>query len=404
MKKKMKMKKMIIILILVLCLPGCAYASTVSHTNTTPIQTKEPIKQEAKQETEEQKVEETTIEPNPVPPAEIRLFAAGDNLIHSMVIKAGLKEDGTYDYHSMYKEVSDYIKQADVRVINQETVLINDPEKYSGYPTFGSPKEIGDAVIGAGFNVVTQATNHAYDKKEEGILDSIAYWENHEIPVLGIHDSMEDAEEIYVFEKNGIKISMLNYTYGLNGFILPDGKEYLVDDLNDTEKIMQDIEKAKTVSDFVIVFPHWGTEYTLKETENQQKTAQMLADSGADLIIGCHPHVIEPLKDITASDGRIVPVFYSLGNFISNQDEVPRMLGAIADVTLEKKDGKVNVKSAKMVPIVTHIESYSKDFKVYLLENYTEELAATHRMRRIKGQAMSVEKLWEIWNQVTEGK
>lgn len=322
---------------------------------------------------------------------ELNLVAAGDNLIHSMVIKAG-KDGNTYDYNYMYDNIRDYIKSFDVAILNQETVLINDESKYSGYPCFGSPTEIGDAVINAGFDIITQATNHAYDKKEEGILDSISFWEQNNIPVLGIHKNPN--ENVFIYENGHFRIAMLNYTYGLNGFVLPSGKEYLVDTLYDKEKIIDDLNYAKNNSDFIIVFPHWGTEYTLTETTEQENWASFFAENGADLIIGAHPHVIEPLKIITTSSGKEVPVYYSLGNFISNQDEATRMLGALAEVTLVYDNGTVYVKSYKATPIVTHITKGQKSFETFLLEDYSDDLASTHKL------SLSLDKLWSIWNKV----
>lgn len=327
---------------------------------------------------------------------EISLVSAGDNLIHSMVIKSGIKD--TYDYNYMYENIKDYINKFDIKVLNQETVLINDKNKCSGYPTFGSPIEIGEAVINTGFNVITQATNHAYDKKEEGITDSINFWEKNNIPILGIHNNPDD--NVFIYETENTKIAMLNYTYSLNGFSLPDDKKYLVDSLYDNEKILNDLKYAKENADFVIVFPHWGVEYTHKETEEQIKIANMLAENGADLIIGAHPHVVEPVKIIKTSDNRKVPCYYSLGNFISNQDEIPRMLGALAEVKIINDNGNVYIKEYEITPIVTYIESYSKEFRVYLLSDYTEEINNTHRMKRIRN--MSIDDINEIWNNIIE--
>lgn len=329
---------------------------------------------------------------------EISIVAAGDNLIHSTVYKAkdqnpGM-EEAPYDY--IYENISEYISTFDIRVLNQETVLINDESKYSGYPTFGSPVQIGEAAANAGFNLITQATNHAYDKKEQGIIDSINFWQSKEIPVLGIHDSKEDADNIYIWEGEYTKIAFLNYTYGLNGFVLPEGKEYLCDTLYDEQKVVDDIKRAKELADVVIVFPHWGTEYTHKETKQQTRLAQLIADSGADVIIGCHPHVVEPMKTITAADGRRVPVFYSLGNFISGQTEVNRNLGAFAEVYIRNVDGEITIET-NMIPVVTHRE---RGFvQAWLLGDYSDDMAKKHRLRN---KGLTEEKLWDIWNDVTK--
>ena len=333
-------------------------------------------------------------------PTKVSIIAVGDNLIHEGVYKSGKLPDGTYSFDYMYENVKDFISDKDIKVINQETVLVENPSSYSGYPCFGSPLAIGDAVRNVGFNVVTQATNHAYDKRETGILNSINYWKNFEdITYLGIHDSMEDYTNYRVIEKNGIKIGLLNYTYGLNGFKLPNDKQYLVDTLYDKNKIESDIKTLKTMSDFVIVFPHWGVEYTLKQVKDQENMAKFMADSGADLIIGAHPHVIEPLEYITSIDGRVVPCYYSLGNFISAQSEPERMLGAMAYVELEKDaNGKVVISKSIAIPVVTHIEGGK--YYSYYLKDYTNDLCAKHRLK-LKGKSnMNIDYLEKTWNQV----
>lgn len=394
------MKKLLCLLFIMTLLTGCSNNIEAS----TNVSTSENIVKENITTSEIVKHPQVTVEKiseniKPVEEKiyeEISLVSAGDNLIHSMVIKSGITD--VYDYNYMYENIKDYINTFDIKVINQETVLINDKNKCSGYPTFGSPIEIGEAVINTGFNVITQATNHAYDKKEEGITDSINFWEKNNIPILGIHNNPDD--NVFIYETENTKIAMLNYTYSLNGFSLPDDKKYLVDSLYDNEKILNDLKYAKENADFVIVFPHWGVEYTHKETEEQIKIANMLAENGADLIIGAHPHVVEPVKIIKTSDNRKVPCYYSLGNFISNQDEIPRMLGALAEVKIINDNGNVYIKEYEITPIVTYIESYSKEFRVYLLSDYTEEINNTHRMKRIRN--MSIDDINEIWNNIIE--
>lgn len=327
----------------------------------------------------------------------VTICVAGDNLIHSRIIKSGDTGIG-YDYNYMYENISDYINSFDIAVLNQETPLIFDPAEYSSYPRFGSPSEVGVAAINAGFDIFTQATNHAFDKGHQGLCDSYETWNAYDKVCIGIHPYNEDSS-VYICEVNNIKIAMLNYTYGLNGLEPKEEWSYMVDTLYDKDKIIRDLNYAKMNSDFTIVFPHWGTEYVLSPTDEQREWAEFFVEYGADLIIGTHPHVIEPLEYIKSADGTMVPVYYSLGNFISNQDEIPRMLGMVAEVTLVKdKDGGHIEASA--IPVVTHISCYSEYFEVYKLEDYTEELAAEHRMRRVRGNNMNVDYLWSLWNEV----
>lgn len=331
----------------------------------------------------------------------VELVAVGDNLIHSMVIKSGKQEDGTYDYNYMYENIKEHIEDADIKVINQETMLIKDPNKYSGYPTFGSPIEIGEAILNSGFNVITCATNHSFDKKEEGIMDTIEFFDNKEnITLLGIHNNEEDSNEISIVEYNDISFAMLNYTYGLNGFQMPNGKEYLVDTfMNDNEKqiMLLQINKASTMADFTIVFMHWGIEYTIEETQNQRDLALEIANAGADIIIGTHPHVVEPLKEITTEDGRIVPVYYSLGNFVSNQDRLDTMIGGMAKVTFIKENDNCYIENTELIPLVTNIQNGQKFFNVYTLEEYNEELINTHKL---KSKGLTLEYIKNRFNEI----
>ena len=328
----------------------------------------------------------------------LSLIAVGDNLIHSKIIEASYNESNkSYDFNGLYAYIKDEIKQADIKIINQETILVKDRKKISGYPNFGSPLEVGFAVREAGFNIITHATNHAFDKGENGILDSSEFWSQFDdTAYVGISPDHNKSEIIKIFKKNGISVALLNYTYGLNGYKPPKGKNYLVNLLSDEEKIKSDLEFARQNADFVVVLPHWGVEYSHKPTKEQRKKAHFLANAGADLIIGTHPHVIQPLEFITADDNRSVPCFYSLGNFISNQEEPARMLGAMADVKIEKEHNKTQIKSLKAVPLITHISTFSLDYSVHFLEHYPQILSSTHRLKRVNN--MKIENLKTLWN------
>lgn len=318
---------------------------------------------------------------------EVTLLAVGDNLIHTEVILSGKQSDGTYVYDALYDNLREQIEESDIAVINQETILGGTAFKYSGYPTFNSPTEIGDAVVNAGFDVVLHATNHSMDKGEKGIRKTLEFWKRYpDITVIGMYESEEEQSKIAVIEKNGIRIAMLNYTYGLNGFKLPSGKPYLVNLIN-KDRIKKDISRAKEISDFVIVFPHWGTEYVYEPTSYQKDLAQFMADAGADLIIGAHPHVIEPVEFIKSQNHETL-VYYSLGNFISYQRKAPRMLGAMAEVTIRKDANGTSISSASVTPVVTHyIKQNGYHVSVMLLENYTEELAMSHGVRAFESNS-----------------
>jgi poly-gamma-glutamate synthesis protein (capsule biosynthesis protein) len=309
----------------------------------------------------------------------VNLIAVGDNLIHGNVYESGKLSDGTYNFDSFFANIQDEIKWADIKVINQETILVSDEKKYSGYPRFGSPYAVGDAIAGASFNVVLHATNHTYDKGLKGIQDTLSFWKKYKdkVTVLGIHENKKDYNNIKVMEVNNIKIAMLDYTYSLNGLTLPSDKQYLVDTLNDKDKVTSDIKKSESLGDLTIVFVHFGTEYVFDETKYQRDYATLMANAGADLIIGSHPHVVEPLKYILTDDDRIVPVYYSLGNFISNQNKDVRMLGAMAKVTITDDSNEI-ILNCEIVPTVTHKEA-GKPYTVYMLEDYNDKLGKKHK-------------------------
>jgi len=335
--------------------------------------------------------------------SEVTLLAVGDNLIHTEVIKSGKKPDGTLNYDHLYALVKDKISAADIAVINQETILGGKHFPYSGYPAFNSPTEIGDADINAGFDVVLQATNHAMDMGEAGVEYTMDYWAKHpEIKVLGINKDQEAQDEIPIIEKNGIKIAMLNYTYGLNGYRLPKDKPYLVNML-DKNKMKQDIKKAKELADFVIVFPHWGTEYQYKASEQQKDLTKFFYEQGVDLVIGSHPHVIEPVEWIHTNPDHQMLVYYSLGNFISYQKEAPRMLGAIANITIKKDATGTYISKAGVTPIVSHFERGPADYHygIYELTSYTSELASRHGVSKIAQQGpLTYQGIYDLAKQV----
>lgn len=328
----------------------------------------------------------TKILPSPTPaPSSIHLMAAGDNLIHSQVINSGKQSDGSLNYDQLYSHIKKTISSADIAVINQETILGGDEFAYSGYPNFNSPTEIGDAVVKAGFDVVLQATNHTLDKGYLGVANTLQFWKKKHpnITLLGINKTRKDYNKIKIIKKNGIKIAMLDYAYCFNGHVLPKDKPYLAN-LIDKSKMAKDIKKAEALADFTIVFPHWGTEYVYTASKQQKELTEFFYKHGVDLVIGSHPHVLEPVKWIQKKEGNPMLVYYSLGNFISCQRDTPRMLGGIANVTITKDSSGTYISDASIIPIVTHYESGPADYNysIYKLRDYSEALAKKHSLSK----------------------
>lgn len=252
-----------------------------------------------KNETTDNKEKETTKKVK-VEKTDVTLIAVGDDLVSDSVLYTAKRSDGTYDFSSVYEKMKPDFKKADIAIINQETILGGDKFEYKGYPCFNTPDSMGKAIMDAGFNIVQQASNHSYDTGVEGIEHCIKYWKKHKKKVLmvGLNENEEEYNTIPIFKCKGIKFAILNYTYGLNGFKLPEDKGYLVNLLDDAhwDKVKSDIEKAEQIADFTIVLPHWGQEYVQPDPiPEQEKWAKMMVEAGADLIIGTHPHVVEKI-------------------------------------------------------------------------------------------------------------
>ena len=327
----------------------------------------------------------------------LNIKMVGDNLIHNSIYFAAKTDDG-YNFDMMFENVKEDIEEADIAIINQETIFVEDETRYSSYPTFGSPTEVGDAAIKAGFDVVAHATNHTLDKGTSGILDTLKFWKNNypDINVLGIHEN-EEENDISYLEKNNIKVAFVNYTYGLNGLRLPEGKEHMIDLLGDDIKIKETLEEAENNSDVTIAILHIGTEYVYKPTKYHKDYVDFFIDNGADIVLCAHPHVLEPYDMVTTENGNTGLVYYSLGNFISNQNEVPRLLGGMADITIERnEEGKIYIKDYSLIPLVTHYGG--KYYSTYKLEDYTDELASQHKIS--KAREFSVDILWELYNKI----
>lgn len=308
--------------------------------------------------------------------SQVEIIAVGDNLYHGPVIDAGKKADGTYDFRHIYEPIKEEVSKADIAVVNQETILGSKSMGYSGYPIFSTPWEAGKALEATGFDVFTCASNHAMDKGETGLKSMFKFFEQHgNIKELGINKTEEEYNTIDYYEKNGIKFALLNYTYGTNGISQPKGKPWSVNRI-DRKKITKDVNEAKKHADMVIVFPHWGIEYNTGISDYQKKYTKLFSDLGVDLVIGSHPHVIEKVEWIENKEtGKKMLVYYSLGNFVSNQPDAIMQLGAMAKIKVEKIDDKVSIKEAKAIPIITHVEDRPLKVKVYKLSDYTDELA-----------------------------
>ncbi len=393
-----------------------------------------------------QTADTSDVDPD-TPADEISIVMVGDILLHTPVAESGLQEDGSYCFDSLFANTGSAIREADLAFVNQEVIIGGSELGVSGYPCFNAPYELGDALIAAGFDVILHATNHALDKGAAGIQNYLTYWEQYpDIAVLGICDGsgmngddgrlsnanrtdgsslsgsgtdrgdsgLNNANRtdgsslsgsgtdrgddcsvatgsgwgqrrgrIFIYEQDGIRIAILNYTYGTNGISMPASMPDAVN-LLEEETVRADLALTEELADFTIVCPHWGIEYQLVPSAEQEYWADLFMKNGADLCIGTHPHVIEPIEWLRDDEGHKMLVYYSLGNFVNwtssfGEGIADRMVGGMADVTIGRTpDGNVTITDYDIKPLVCHLSEGTDGVSVWFLSDYTEALAAEH--------------------------
>lgn len=314
---------------------------------------------------------------------EAKMFMVGDALIHqSVYYNAGQNGNG-YDFKPMIELIKPISSSYDLAYYNQETILGGTSLGLSHYPRFNSPQEVGDAMIDAGFNVVSLATNHTMDKGEAGVLASVNYWNSKkEVVTSGQWSSYEERDKVRVYEKNNIKYAFFSYTTLTNGLNTPYGKDYLNNVYSDS-KAKNDIEKVKDNVDVIIVAMHWGVEYSMNVSSEQERIANYLSNLGVDLIIGAHPHVVEAVEYI--NNGQTF-VIYSLGNFISGQIGVDKLTGLMMEVTIRKEvdtrgNTKVSIVNPKADLIYTryNMNSNNWNFKVFPYSQLNDNILPSYK-------------------------
>lgn len=295
----------------------------------------------------------------------IEIGMIGDILLHSPL----------YNYSSFlpsFQNVEEELTRLDFLLANQESIPAGETFGFSGYPNFSSPSHIIRDLKTIGVDLISCANNHTLDKKEAGLLAAIETMEANKIPYMGAYKSLEDQQTDRIFEVKNIKLGFLNYTFGLNGHQIPKGKEYLVNIIN-TEQMIKDIHSLKEQVDVVIMSVHWGEEYALEPSESQRELAHLLANAGADIIFGHHPHVIQPYERITTNEGES-HVFYSLGNFFSAQQFDSTNIGGIAKIQITKKEVQDKVMLDIKNPSFTGtIVTKGNPYKVSLLEETSSQ-------------------------------
>jgi len=306
-------------------------------------------------------------------------LAVGDNLIHSKLYEQAKERAGGsgYDFKYLYQNVAEDIKNADIASINQETIIA--PSKPpSTYPLFNSPPELGKEVVRLGFDIINIANNHMLDKGSSGLKEAIEFWRSQDgVKMTGAY---LNESEMYVPEtitRNGIVFGIVGITDTTNGLSLPANSELRYFSAAETDKIRRKIELTKEACDVVVVNIHWGNEYSTKPSENQKFLAKKLIEWGADIVIGHHPHVLQPIELIRKIDGGTAVVAYSLGNFVSMQNTGPTLIGGMlkSNVIVDKSSKYVTVEDVKLEPLVMHHKKSYLNGRLYKLSQYNDSLA-----------------------------
>ena len=279
------------------------------------------------------------------PVEEAEVLFVGDAMQHGPQINAARRAGGTYDYSECFAAIKPYIESADYAVVNFEATLGGSP--YSGYPQFSAPEQYATALTDAGFDFFLLANNHILDRRDKGLHRTITTLDSMRIPHAGIYHDKAQRDTVVpaIVDVKGMKMAILNYTYGTNGISVqgPAVVDYIKRD-----KIAADIKAARDAgADLIAACMHWGVEYQLSPNREQTDLANYLVDQGVDLVIGSHPHVVQPMEMRTRADGSKALVVYSLGNFISNQNDTNSRGGAMTRVKLRRNPaGKAEVVDA----------------------------------------------------------
>ena len=305
-----------------------------------------------------------------------KLAVAGDLMAHEEQVAAALdKKTGEYDFHYAFRDVCEYLRDADFAIGNLETVFAGEAAGYSFYPRFNSPDSYARAISDAGFDMLTTANNHANDQNEPGIFRTIDILDQNGIGHIGTYKSAEAREEIKTVTINGIKLALLSYTYGTNGIPLKQSDGWSVN-LLDKDPVYNDIQRAKALDpDFIIVLPHMGDEYAQEVSGKYKEWVRFMFESGADIVLAAHPHVLQPVtfQTVINPDGSARECFadYSLGNFNTSQRAIASDEAIILNLYFEKKnDEKARLKNVSFIPAWVEYTNAKGSYDVHPIPIY----------------------------------
>ena len=374
---------------------------------------------------QKQKEEEAAATTQEVTTATV--LAVGDNLVQPSLLASGQSETGAWNYDSVYANLKSDIQAADIAMVNQETPFTTDHSAVSGTAPYATPTEIGDALVNAGFNVVTSATALIDDNGSSMINETLNYWETShpDVTLVGIHKSQTSTNTAKIVEINGIKIAFLDYTfpaYGSQSGISDNSadttgssassgstatssssKGSMIDTFN-TADVAAAIKQAKSSADCVIFSANWGKTEEPMPTEYEKEWANFLMEQGVDVVIGTNPNVLQPYGYLTDDSGHNMLIYYSLGNFVTGQETLKQLLGGMAAFTIQKTvDGdqtSIQIQDATLTPLVMHYSYDTLEYAPYKLDDYTDALASAHSVRQSIGDEFSLENLQTKYDEI----
>ena len=359
---------LLVILIIVACFYYFKNRSDYESLVTSSRQEIEEQKQKSEEANENEEEEEQETD------ATFTMAAIGDIMCHNtQYMDAYNQETGAYDFSYVFEDISFYTKTADIAIGSLETTFAGEEKGYSSYPTFNTPDSLAYELKSIGLDVLSTAGNHALDKGFDGLSRTIDVLNDADIAHLGTYKSQEEQDKVLFKYVKGVKIAFINYTYGTNGIAVPSDKEFCVN-LIDKDLIKKHIETAKEGNaDIIVACMHWGSEYKTTPNATQTELADFLFQNGVDIVLGNHPHVLEPMekRTITLEDGTMKDGFiiYSLGNFIADQNAKNTRNSVILNLTITKHtDGKVTIDKADYVPIYMYKDTSLKTKKMKLID------------------------------------
>ena len=332
----------------------------------------------------------------------LSLRAVGDIMMHGPQVTAGLQADGSYEFKHFFDDIKPYLEGADIVMGNLETTVSNDEKGYGGYPLFRTPESMLEALVHAGFQVITTANNHSFDGREFGVTNTLDKLDEYGLLHTGTARTSDERNQVLIVEKNDIKVGILAYTYGTNGMeatVSEENLPFMVNDI-DRDRIKEDVNRTRDAgAEILITSIHWGDEYARKPNDFQIETTDYLASLGVDIILGSHPYVLQPMerRPVTLEDGSEKEIFiiYSLGNFISNQREQYRDSGVIIDLEIIKNYDQNTIQLANIAYTPTWVYRFlnngKSDFRVLPVGQFMEEGLSGDAKQRIN----------TVWNETT---